>query len=58
MYFIQKLEGKLTLKSFLNEQKYFFLAFNMKKCHMIFVVGNFFSKFNESILTSQSAAFS
>ena len=30
MYFIQKLEDKLTLKSSLNEQKYFFLTFNMK----------------------------
>ena len=47
MYFIQKLEDKLTLKSSLNEQKYFFLTFNMKKCHVIFVVGNFFPKINE-----------
>ena len=43
MYFIQKLEGKLTLKSSLNEQKYFFLTFNMKKCHLFFVVANLFS---------------
>ena len=42
MHFIQKLEDKLTLKNSLNEQKYFFLSFNMKKCHVIFVVGNFF----------------
>ena len=42
MYFIQKIEDKLTLKSSLNEQKNFFLTFNMKKCHVIFVVGNFF----------------
>ena len=43
MYFIQKLEGKLTLKNSLIKQKYFFLTFNMKKCHVTFVVGNFFS---------------
>ena len=55
MYFIRKIEDKLTLKSSLNEQKNFFLTFNMKKCHVIFVVGNFFQKLMESILTSQSA---
>ena len=44
MYFIQKLEDRLTLKSSLNEQKYFFLTFKMKKCHVIFVVGNFFQE--------------
>ena len=44
MYFIQKLEDKLTLKSSFNEQKYFFLTFNMKKCRVIFVVGNFLFK--------------
>ena len=47
MYFTQKLEDKLTLKSSWNKQKYFFLTFNMKKCHVIFLVGNFFSKINE-----------
>ena len=34
----------------------FFLTFNIKKCQMIFVVGNFFSpKLKKSILTSQNA---
>ena len=47
MYFVQKIEDKLTLKSSLNEQKCFLLTFNMKKCHVIFVVGNFFSKINK-----------
>ena len=26
----------------MNEQKYFFLTFNMKKCHLFFVVANLF----------------
>ena len=47
MYFIQNLEDKLTLKSSLNEQKSFFLTFNMKKRRVIFVVGVFFPKINE-----------
>ena len=55
MHFIQKLEDKLTLKSLWNKQKYFFLTFNLKKCHVIFLVGNFFSKINEINTESQSA---
>ena len=45
MYFKQKLEDKLTLKSSLNEQKYFFLTFNMKKRD--FRSRQFFPKINE-----------
>ena len=37
---IQKLE--VGLKSSLNEQKYSFLTFNMKKCHVFLVAANFF----------------
>ena len=37
---IQKLE--VGLKSSLNEQKYSFLTFNMKKCHVFLVTANFF----------------
>ena len=55
MYFIQKLEDKLILKSPLNEQKYFFLTLIMKKRHVIFVVGSFFPKLMKLILTSQRA---
>ena len=56
MYFIQKLEDKLTLKSPLNEQKYFFLTFNMKKMSPGFRSWQFFSpKLMNAILTSQSA---
>ena len=39
---MQKQEENLTLKSSSNEQKYFFLTFNMKKCHPFFVVANLF----------------
>ena len=42
MYFMQKKEDNLTLKSSLNEQKYFFLTFNTKKYHLFFVVANLF----------------
>ena len=31
MYFMQKQDDKLTFKSSLNEQKYFFITFNMTK---------------------------
>ena len=56
MYFIQRKEDKLTLKISLNGQKYFFLTYNMKKFHLIFVVANiFFPKLIRLIFTSQSA---
>ena len=39
---MQKYEDTLTLKSSLNEQQYFFLTFNMKKCRLFFVVADLF----------------
>ena len=39
---MQKQEDNLTLKSCLNEQKYFFLTFDMKKLTCFFVVANLF----------------
>ena len=44
---MQKSEDNLTSTSSLNEQKYFSLTLNMKKCHLFFVVANLFiSKIN------------
>ena len=45
---MQKSEDNLTSTSSLNEQKYFSLTLNMKKCHLFFVVANLFiSKIND-----------
>ena len=48
MYFMQKQEDKLTFKSSLNEQKYFFITFDMKKMTPVFHSNYFFflSKIN------------
>ena len=44
---MQKSEDNLTSTSSLNEQKYFSLTLNMKKCHLFLVVANLFiSKVN------------
>ena len=44
---MQKQDDKLTFKSSLNEQKYFFITFNMKKWHLFFIVAVFFSFQNQ-----------
>ena len=44
---MQKQEDKLTIKSSLNEQKYFFITFNMKKMTPVFHSNYFFSFQNQ-----------
>ena len=44
-----------TEQIWLHLENYLLMYFNMKKHHLIFVVGNFFPKLMKPILTSQSA---